>query len=169
MLMQTAPLDRVITRHHLHDLGKFLFAFLMLWAYMSFSQFLIIWSANIPEEIPHYLNRWERGWQYVSIAIVVLHFILPYSLLLSRELKRTPARLRVVATLIICIRLLDYYWHVAPEFAHDTGWTFSLLDVALPLGLGGVFLTLFVAQLRGRSLLPLNDPGLVKALAHHVH
>ncbi len=168
MLSQTAPLNRVLTTHHFHDLGKFLFAFLMLWAYLSFSQFLIIWSANLPEEIPHYLGRWDNSWKYLSIFIVVGHFIVPYALLLSRDLKKNARKLRVIATWIIVARLADYYWHVAPEF-HKDGFSFSLLDVALPLALGGIFISLFVSQLRGRSLLPVNDPGLEKALAHHVH
>lgn len=168
MLSHAAPLDKVITHHHLHDLGKLLFAFLMLWAYLTFSQLLIIWSANIPEEIPHYLTRWDHGWEYVTYAIIVAHFILPYSLLLSRDLKRNPAKLRLIATWIICVRVIDYYWHVAPEF-HKDGLSLSLLDVALPIALGGIFLVLFVSQLRGRALLPLNDPGLEKALTHHVH
>jgi hypothetical protein len=168
MLSSVPPLDKVITHHHLHDIGKLLFAFLMLWAYLTFSQFLIIWSANLPEEIPHYLNRIDHGWQFVTIAVVVLHFILPYALLLSRDLKRNPVRLRVIATWIMVARVVDYYWHVAPEFHHE-GFSPSLLDVALPLAIGGIFLTLFVSQLRGRSLLPLNDPGLEKALHHHVH
>jgi hypothetical protein len=168
MLSHAAPLDKVITHHHLHDLGKLLFAFLMLWAYLTFSQLLIIWSANIPEEIPHYLTRWEHGWEYVTYAIIVAHFILPYSLLLSRDLKRNPAKLRLIATWIICVRVIDYYWHVAPEF-HTDGLSLNLLDVALPIALGGIFLVLFVSQLRGRALLPINDPGLEKALTHHVH
>ncbi len=168
MLSQTPPLDKVITKHHLHDLGKFLFAFLMLWAYLTFSQFLIIWSANLPEEIPHYLSRWDHGYQYVSYAVILLHFILPYSLLLSRDLKRSPTKLRLIAIWIMCMRLVDYYWHVAPEFHHD-GLSLSLLDVALPIALGGIFLVLFVSQLRGQALLPIKDPGLEKALTHHVH
>jgi hypothetical protein len=168
MLSQAPPLDKVITHHHLHDLGKLLFAFLMLWAYLSFSQFLIIWSANIPEEIPHYLTRWDHGWQWISAAIIVLHFILPYSLLLSRDLKRNPRKLRLIAIWIICVRLIDFYWHVAPEF-NEGALSISLLDIALPLALGGVFLSLFVSQLRHQSLLPLKDPGLEKALTHHVH
>ena len=168
LLSQTAPLDTVLTSSHFHDLGKLLFAFLMLWAYLTFSQFLIIWSANLPEEIPHYLNRWEHDWQWVSVAVILLHFVLPYSLLLSRDLKRSPMRLRIVATWIVCARVIDYYWHVAPEF-HKDGLSVGLLDVALPLALGGIFITMFVWQLRGRPLLPLNDPGLGKALTHHVH
>jgi hypothetical protein len=169
LLSQTPPLDKVITEHHLHDLGKLLFAFLMLWAYLTFSQFLIIYVANLPEEIPHYLTRWDHGWQWVTYTIIVLHFILPYSLLLSRGLKRTPRKLQVIAIWIICARVIDYYWHVAPEFHHDGGLSLNLLDVALPLALGGIFLSMFVSQLRSRPLLPLNDPGLEKALTHHVH
>ena len=168
MLARVAPLNRVLTSHHFHDLGKFLFAFLMLWAYLQFSQFLIIWSANIPEEIPHYLNRWENSWKYLSIFIVVGHFMVPYALLLSRDLKRNYAKLQIIAAWILFARIADYWWHVAPEL-HKGGLTISLLDVALPLLLGGIFISLFVAQLGGRSLLPVNDPALEKALHHHVH
>jgi hypothetical protein len=168
MLAQVAPLNRVLTSHHFHDLGKFLFAFLMLWAYLSFSQFLIIWSANIPEEIPHYLNRWENSWKYLSIFIVVGHFMVPYALLLSRDLKRNSRKLRIIATWILAARLADYWWHVAPEL-HKGGMSVTLLDVALPLAIGGIFISLFVSQLGGRSLLPVNDPALDKALHHHVH
>ena len=169
LLSLAPPLDKVITHHHLHDLGKLLFAFLMLWAYLTFSQFLIIWSANLPEEIPHYLIRWDHGFQYITYAIILLHFILPYSLLLSRDVKRDTRRLQAIAIWILAMRLVDYYWHVAPEFHHEGGLSISLLDIALPLALGGIFLSMFVVQLRSRSLLPLNDPGLEKALTHHVH
>jgi hypothetical protein len=168
MLAQSAPLNRVLTQHHFHDLGKLMFAFLMLWAYLSFSQFLIIWSANLPEEIPHYLIRWDNSWRYLSVFIVVGHFILPYALLLSRDLKRNMGKLRVIATWILFARLADYYWHVAPEFHHE-GFSFSLLDIALPLAIGGIFISLFVSNLTGQSLLPVNDPDLDKALHHHVH
>ena len=101
MLSQVAPLDRVITSAHLHDLGKLLFAFLMLWAYLTFSQFLIIWSANLAEEIPHYLIRWDNGYQWVSVFMIVAHFALPYVLLLSRDIKRDWKRLRMVATWVL--------------------------------------------------------------------
>ncbi|MGH9217667.1 MAG: hypothetical protein ACRD1W_00090 [Vicinamibacterales bacterium] len=168
MLARVAPLNRVLTSHHFHDLGKLLFAFLMLWAYLQFSQFLIIWSANIPEEIPHYLNRWENSWKYLSIFIVVGHFMVPYALLLSRDLKRNYGKLQIIAAWILFARIADYWWHVAPEL-HKEGLTISLLDVGLPLALGGIFISLFVAQLGGRSLLPVNDPQLDKALHHHVH
>ncbi len=168
MLAQTAPLKGVLTSHHFHDLGKFLFAFLMLWAYLSFSQFLIIWSANIPEEIPHYLTRWENTWKFLSIFIVVGHFMVPYALLLSRDLKRNYGKLRIIATWLLCARVAEYYWHIMPEL-HRDGFTMTLLDLAMPLAIGGIFIWLFVSQLGGRSLLPVNDPQLEKALHHHVH
>jgi hypothetical protein len=168
MLAQYPPLDRVVNSSHLHDLGKLLFAFLMLWAYLSFSQFLIIYSANTVEEIPHYLVRAQHGWQWVGWSLVLLHFALPYALLLSRDVKRDTRRLQAMAVWILVMRLVDYYWHVAPEF-HNEGLSLGLLDIGLPLALGGVFLTLFAIQLRSRPILPLNDPGLAKALTHHAH
>jgi hypothetical protein len=168
LLSQVPPLDHVVTSAHLHDLGKLLFAFLMLWAYLTFSQFLIIWSANLVEEIPHYLIRWDSGYQWVSAFMIVGHFALPYALLLSRNIKRDWKRLRVIATWILVARIVDYYWHVAPEF-HTERLTVGLLDFAVPIAIGGIFLALFAANLKTRSLLPVNDPGLPNALAHHVH
>ena len=93
---------------------------------------------------------------------------MPYALLLSRDLKKNAGKLRIIATWILFARVADYYWHVAPEL-HKEGLSISLLDVALPLALGGIFMSLFVSQLGGRSLLPVNDPALDKALHHHVH
>jgi hypothetical protein len=167
-LSKTAPFDRVVNASHLHDLGKLLFAFIMLWAYLSFSQFLIIYSANTAEEIPHYVVRAQNGWQWVGWALVALHFVLPYVLLLSRDIKRDWRRLSAIASWVVGIRLLDYYWHVAPEF-HTEGLSVSLIDIAVPIALGGMFLMLFMWQLRGRPLLPLHDAGLAKALTHHTH
>jgi hypothetical protein len=167
MLAQYPPLNRLVTAHHLHDLGKLLFAFLMLWAYLSFSQFLIIWSANTAEEIPHYLARMTNGYQWLGVGLIVLHFAVPYALLLSRDIKRDTSRLRAIAAWLVFIRIIDYFWYVAPEF-HE-GFNVSLLDIALPIALGGVFLALFAMQLRARPILPIHDPGLEKALHHHVH
>jgi len=168
MLSKTAPFDRVVNPSHLHDLGKLLFAFIMLWAYLSFSQFLIIYSANTAEEIPHYLVRAQNGWQWVGWALVAFHFVLPYVLLLARDIKRDWRRLSLIATWVVGIRLVDYYWHVAPEFHHE-GLSVSLIDVALPIALGGVFVMMFAMQLKGRPLLPLQDAGLGKTLTHHTH
>ena len=101
MLSKQAPLDRVVNPSHLHDLGKLLFAFIMLWAYLSFSQFIIIYSANTAEEIPHYWVRAQNGWQWIGWALVAFHFVLPYVLLLSRDIKRDWRRLSVIASFVV--------------------------------------------------------------------
>lgn len=168
MLSKDSPFDKVINPSHFHDLAKLLFAFIMLWAYLSFSQFLIIYSANTLEEIPHYWVRAQNGWQFVGWTLVALHFVLPYVLLLSRDIKRDWRRLSLIASWVVVIRVVDYYWHVAPEFHHE-GLSVGVIDVALPIALGGVFVMLFALQLKGRSLLPLHDEGLAKALTHHTH
>ena len=167
LLMGSAPMDRVLNANHFHDLGKLLFAFLMLWAYLTFSQFLIIYSANLAEEVPHYLVRSQGGYQYITIALIFLHFIVPYSLLLSRDIKRGITRLRLIAAWLILMRIVDYYWQVVPEW-HET-LSLSVVDLAMPVALGGIFLTLYAMRLKGQPLLPLHDEGLEKALTHHVH
>lgn len=167
MLAEYAPFNRVINAAHLHDLGKLLFAFLMLWAYLHFSQFLIIWSANTVEEIPHYLVRLNGGYEWVAVVLLLLNFAGPYALLLSRDIKRDRNQIRAVALWLILMRVVDYFWLVAPEF-HEV-FSVTLLEVALPLALGGIFLAMFAMFLKAQPLLPLNDPGLAKALAHHVH
>ena len=167
LLSGTEPMNRALNASHFHDLGKLLFAFLMMWAYLSFSQFLIVYSANLQEEVPHYLTRIQNGYQYVTIALIVLHFIVPYVILLSRDVKRDTTRLRVVAAWLIVMRFVDHYWQVAPEF-HDS-LSVSVIDVALPIAIGGIFLTLYAMRLKSQPLLPLHDAGLEKALTHHVH
>ncbi len=153
---------------HFLDLGKLLLAFVMLWAYFSFSQFLIIWSGNLPEEIPFFASRLRGGWQYVSLVILFGHFALPFALLLSRDLKRRPRLLAQVAIGILVMRVLDLIWIVEPMFPHRR-FPIHWMDVALPLGLTGLWLFLFVRNLRGRTLLPFNDPFFKEALAHDVH
>jgi len=167
VLGKSNPMDRVLNAGHFHDIGKLFFAFLMLWAYLSFSQFLIVYSANLTEEIPHYIARSQGGYQYVTIALILLHFVVPYSILLSRDVKRDNSRLRIVAAWLLLMRIVDHYWQVAPEY-HDT-LSVSVVDVALPIAIGGIFLTLFAMRLKSQPLLPIHDEGLEKALTHHVH
>jgi uncharacterized membrane protein YpjA len=139
----------------------------MLWAYLTFSQFLIVYSANLAEEVPHYLVRSQGGYQYVTIALIFLHFIVPYSLLLSRDVKRGITRLRLIAAWLILMRIVDYYWQVVPEFRENL--SLSVVDLALPIAVGGIFLTLYALRLKSQPLLPVHDEGLEKALTHHVH
>jgi hypothetical protein len=165
-----------LTSRHFHDLGKLLLAFTMLWAYLSFSQFLIIWSGNLPEEIPWYIQRIRGAWGYVAIALVVGHFMLPFTLLLSATLKKRSGTLARVAAFILVMRLVDLIWYVAPTFSHATpgeaaaahapAFPFHWMDIALPVGLIGVWLFLFARSLRNRTLFPVNDPYFKEAYAH---
>jgi hypothetical protein len=168
-LSDVEPLATYLSaRLHFLDLGKLLLAFVMLWAYFSFSQLLIIWSGNLPEEIPFYYARFRGGWQYVSMLILIGHFTLPFILLLSRDLKRRPHLLAQVALGILVMRVIDLVWLVEPMFKHE-GFPIHWMDVALPAGLTGVWVFLFARNLRSRALLPLNDPFFKEAFAHDAH
>ncbi len=169
MLSRVEPLATYLNpRLHFLDLGKLLLAFVMLWAYFSFSQLLIIWAGNLPEEIPFFYNRFRGGWQYVSLVILLGHFALPFVLLLSRDLKRRPHLLARVALAILVMRLVDLIWLVEPMVPHG-GFPIHWMDIALPIGLTGVWTFLFARNLRSRPLLPLNDPFFKEAFAHEVH
>jgi hypothetical protein len=159
------PMRTVLTHRHLHDLGKLMLALVMVWAYFSFSQFLIIWAGNLPEEIPWYLSRLRGGWQYIALALVLGHFVLPFALLLSRDIKRNFRLLRGVAVFVLFMRLVDLYWVIEPEFRKGQ-IAFSWMDIAAPLGVVGIWLAYFFLQLEKRSLLPINEPELMEALEH---
>jgi hypothetical protein len=165
ILARRRPFADVITPRHLHDLGKLMLTLVMVWAYFSFSQFLIIWSGNLGDEIPWYVERLQGGWQFIGLALVFLHFALPFALLLSREIKRSAQLLTGVAILILIMRFVDLYWLVMPDFrkgAFGASW----MDIAAPIGLGGIWLWNFAAQLGKRPLLPLHEPHLQEALEH---
>ncbi len=161
-LCSTTPVSRVFKADHLHDFGKMMFAFVILWAYLSFSQWLVIWSGNIVEEIRWYLDRIRGHWQIVGIGLIVFHFALPFALLLSRNLKRQARKLIFVALLVIFMRYIDLFWLVAPNF-HLPGQLAGLspldivMDVVNPIALGGLWLAVFFRQLGRRALLPVHD------------
>jgi hypothetical protein len=162
-LSRRSPMSEVLTHRHLHDLGKFLLALVMVWAYFSFSQFLIIWAGNLPEEIPWYMKRLNGGWQYVALALVFGHFALPFALLLSRDIKRNFNLLWRIAVFILFMRMVDLYWIVTPDFRR---FGLSLTDFAAPLALLGLWLWYFLTQLEKRPLMPINNPNLEEALQH---
>jgi len=159
------PISNVIQRKHFHDLGNLILAFVALWAYMGVSQFLIIWSGNLPEEIPWYLQRSHGGWQWLAIFVVLFHFAVPFVLLLMRRNKRKANILARVAIGIIIMRFFDLYWILAPNF-HLDGITIHWLDIVAPVGIGGLWLAVFLSNLKGRPLLPIKDPRLQEAFQH---
>jgi hypothetical protein len=163
LLSRYEPMSHVYRADHFHDLGKLLLAFVMLWAYFNFSQYLIIYSGNLVEEIPYYVTRTTGGWTVVALILVVFHFALPFALLLSRDLKRNGNRLIAVALWILGMRVLDLFFLVAPEF-NTQGFSIHWLDIVAPVGLGGLWLWRFLTELQHRPLLPLRDPHLAEAL-----
>ncbi|HEY1910235.1 MAG TPA: hypothetical protein VGG73_04895 [Vicinamibacterales bacterium] len=162
-LSRRAPIDAIVVPQHFHDLGNLTLAFVMLWAYFAFSQYLLIWSGNLPVEIAWYLHRLQTGWRFVGVTLVIFHFVVPFLVLLSRTVKREGALLVNVAIGILIVRLIDLFWLIAPEF-HQHGVSVSWLDVVLPLTLGSLWLGCFVWQLRGRAILPVHDPEFEETL-----
>ncbi|MEO7191861.1 MAG: hypothetical protein ABI051_12470 [Vicinamibacterales bacterium] len=167
-LVKFQPMARVADPEKIHDLSKLMFAFLMLWAYFSVSQLIIIWSANLPEEIPFYLQRLHGAWAPVSIGLLLVQFVLPFMLLLSRSLKRNPARVKWIAILILLMRVVDITWTIGPVFRHD-GSALHWLDFAAVLGMGALWLPLFWRHLAQRSLVPARDPYFKEAMANGGH
>jgi len=159
LLTRVSPYREIIKPTQFHDLGKLMLAFVMLFAYFSFSQWLIIWAGNLPEEIGFFLNRIHGGWGVVALIIILFHFALPFCLLLSRERKRAGSRLIGVAILLMCMRVVDIYWYVVPNFAHERGHFYLSIWYVVPvIAIGGLWLGFFFYNFRQRPLLPLYDP-----------
>ena len=159
ILTRYRPYREIVKPMQFHDIGKLMLAFVMLWAYFSFSQWLIIWSGNLPEEIGWFLNRIRGGWGVVALIIILFHFALPFALLLSRERKRAGRRLIGLAIFLMFMRMVDIYWYVVPNFAHTRGhFYFSIWYVIAPLSVGGLWLAYFFRNFRQRLLLPVYEP-----------
>ncbi|HTQ58730.1 MAG TPA: hypothetical protein VMI32_00780 [Candidatus Solibacter sp.] len=166
LLSRTTPMAGLIQARHLSDLGKLLLAFVMLWAYFSFSQLLIIWSGNLPDEISFYRSRLYGSWGLVAIIVLIFHFFAPFFMLLSRDLKRSASLLPKVAFLLIFMRFVDLFWTTRPEFS-PTNALPSWFDVVVPITLVGLWLGIFARNLKSQPLLPLGDPKLQEAIEVH--
>jgi len=167
LLSRTAPMEGLIQKRHLHDLGKLLLAFVMLWAYFGFSQLLIIWSGNLPEEISFYRSRLYGTWGVVAVIVLIFHFFVPFFSLLSRDLKRSAALLPKIAMWLIFMRLVDLFWLTRPEFTANA--VPGLMDFAAVLALAGIWFAVFARNLKTQPLLPLGDPKVEEAIAVHEH
>jgi hypothetical protein len=164
-LSEKEPLSQFVRPSHFQDLGSFLLTFVMLWAYLEFSQFLIIWGGNLSGEIPWYISRMQGAWGRVGLLLVLLNFALPFFLLLFRHVKRRTRSLLIVAGLVLLMRLVDMYWMVLPAFgggnAHLT-W----MNVVLPLGFGAIWFAYFTWQLQRMPILPVHDQRMEGAAEH---
>ncbi len=159
---ETEGLDRPET---FNDLGNLLLAFVMFWAYLSFSQFLIIWAGNLSEEIPWYARRLRGTWTYVGQFLILFHFAVPFLILLSRPAKRNISRLSWVAALVLIAHLVDVYWLIAPSFGEGRPpLRLSWLDLTVPVGMGGLWVWTFLWFLKSKPLMVAHDPELLPAL-----
>jgi hypothetical protein len=165
-LSDREPLSTVLTPSHFQDLGGFLLTFVMLWAYLDFSQFLIIWGGDLSDEIPWYVRRMRGTWGWIGVGLIVVSFFFPFFLLLFRHVKRRTRSLVTVAGIVLAMRLVDMYWMVLPAFGARVHITW--MNVALPVGLGGVWFGCFTWQLERLPILPVNDPRMKGAAEHAV-
>jgi hypothetical protein len=167
MLSSEDPLKNCVLASDYNDLGNLMLAFVMLWAYLSFSQFLIIWQGNLKDEIPWYIVRAFGGWAGVAIVLIVLHFGVPFFLLLQKPLKRRLRALSLIAAWVFFLSMIDVYWLVVPSFRSQShGPYFHPLDFVLLLAIGGLEVAAFLWQLKRWPLLPQRDPRFEGALEH---
>lgn len=168
LLERREPFASLLNARTTHHLGNLLFAFTILWAYMAFSQFLLIWSGNLPEESSWYIRRMGNGWTAIAIVLIIGHFFVPFLLLLSRRRKKFIRSLARVAAGILIMRFIDIFWLIVPAF---TGGDFALswMDFAAPLAIGGLWIALFVNRLKGSPLVPLHDDRFVNGQSIYQH
>ncbi len=170
-LSRRKPMSAVLQPIQLHDLGNLMLAFTIVWAYFSFSQYLIIWAGNLPEEIDWYMHRLFTSWKWIGLALVVFHFACPFFLLLQRRIKRNPDLIVKLAMAVRAVRIIDMFWLIAPDLHHD-GLHVSWMDLVIPISLFAIWLGVYFQQLRGRALLPVHDPQFEERLASliaHAH
>jgi len=162
ILGKRKPMSEFLTDTEVHDHGKFMLTFVMVWTYFNFSQWLIIWAGNLPEEIPWFVRRMNNGWGEVGLFLVVFQFAVPFALLLSRQLKRKAHTLVRLASWIILMRMIDIFWHVEP--ASHSAFHVSWLHFTILAGIGGLWMAYFSYNLRSRPLLPVNAPQTLRLL-----
>ncbi|NJP04172.1 MAG: hypothetical protein HC837_00355 [Chloroflexaceae bacterium] len=155
LLRKTPPMNEVLLPVRIHDVGKLMFAFVILWTYMSFSQYIIQWAANLPEETPWYIARTSSGWTAVSMFLILFHFAVPFFILLSRRIKRDLSILWAIAASLLVVHLINMFWLIMPNFYPEL--TVHWLDIVSVVGVGGIWLALFIWLIKRRPLLPLND------------
>jgi hypothetical protein len=158
ILARYEPMKSILNIDHLHDYGKWMLAFTMVWAYFSFSQWVIMWAGNLPEEIIWYRMRLHGGWQYFSLFLALFTFVFPFIRLLSAQLKKDKSTLVTTAFWLLIMRYFDMYWQIMPNFENKGGFYFHWLNLVVPAAVGGFWLALFFRNLQGQGLLPLYAP-----------
>jgi hypothetical protein len=167
ILFNYKPMSDMLKPDFVHDHGKWMLAFTMVWAYFSFSQWLIIWAGNLPNEITFYLRRLNGGWGWIALALPLFHFAVPFAILLSRPFKRDIRKLVWVAIWLILMRYVDLFWIIEPNFSAT--FKLTIADIVVPVAIGGFWLAAFFRNLASLPLLPIYDPSAVEVIepAHH--
>jgi hypothetical protein len=156
ILFNYRPMSEILKPDFVHDHGKWMLTFIMVWAYFNFSQWLIIWAGNLPAEITFYLKRLSGGWGLIGLTLVLFHFAIPFGILLSRRFKRDIHRLAWLAAWLIVMRYLDLFWIIEPNFSNTL--RFTVADIIVPVAIGGIWLAYFFRNLAALPLLPAYDP-----------
>src|SRR5580658_4623412 len=167
ILFSYKPMSEMLSPDFVHDHGKWMLAFTMVWAYFNFSQWLIIWAGNLPAEITFYIRRINGGWGYVGLFVVIFHFAVPFAMLLSRPFKRNIRKLVWLAAWMLLMRYIDLFWIIEPNFSKT--FNITLADVVLPIAIGGLWLAYFFRNLGALPLLPAYDPTAVEVLQPQHH
>jgi hypothetical protein len=167
ILCDYKPMSEVLRPDFVHDHGKWMITFVMVWAYFSFSQWLIIWAGNLPNEISFYLKRLSFGWGWIGLFLALFHFCVPFAILLSRPLKRNIRKLVWVAVWLIFMRYVDLFWIIEPNFSK--AFTITIADIVVPIAIGGLWLAYFFRNLTALPLVPAYDPSAVEVLVPHHH
>lgn len=166
-LKRRGLLNGLVNENHIHDIGKLMFAFTVFYAYIAFSQFMLIWYANLPEETIFFAHRAHGGWMAVSMSLLIFKFVVPFLLLLPRQAKRDDGHMARVAVLLLVMQYVDVFWLVYPNFSHEKA-TFPLWGIGIFLGFLGVFMACVTRFLERNSIVAVNDPRMHEALHHHV-
>lgn len=154
---------------HLFSLGALLFAFVNFWAYIAFSQYLLIWYADLPEETFWFLTRWKDGWIFFSLALIIVHFLVPYFALLTQPSKMNPKRLKFIAVWLLVAHLIDIFWLVMPNMGSmKSGYYFSWIDLVFPIAGVGLVIYIFTLQSKKSNLIPVGDPKLKRGINFHL-
>lgn len=172
LLKQNGYLDPRISNDQFYSLGTMMFAFVIFWAYIAFSQFVLQWYADIPDETFWYTMRWEGGWKYVSIGLLFFHFILPFLILLPRSTKTNLQKLKIMSIWMLAAHYLDMYWLVMPTYTHSHGMhgpVFGWIEIGFPLIAIGLFMVAFKMKSNKTNLIPVGDPKLQNALDFHLY
>ncbi|HEY6437513.1 MAG TPA: quinol:cytochrome C oxidoreductase, partial [Ignavibacteriaceae bacterium] len=169
LLKENGYLHPDMTNDHLYSLGALLFAFVNFWGYIAFSQYMLIWYADLPEETFWFMQKWEGTWAIISIGLIVIQFLVPYIVLVSQPAKMDPKKLKFIAVWLLFAHFYDLFWLVMPEMEQlSAGYSFSWIDLVFPIAVVGLLILVFNMKAKKENLIPIGDPKLQRGLDFHL-